>query len=301
MGTVLEEFLERLEQTNHPEEVRMSHDRLPEMFTEYLSLKKIRGVIRLITACHDAMVKKVLSCTQREMEREGKKTPDIPYCWVVMGSGGRNEQTFHTDQDYGLIYEQTSSEELEAIECYFEEFAERAVIALEQAGYPLCTGFVMPVNPRWRGELNVWCDRFEGYFDYPNWEHVRYLLIASDMRPLFGNMDLGERLRTWLIERMKNAEFVLWQVAAHEREHGVALDRFSRFRIDLSGPEKGRLNLKEGLYLQLVNILRLWSLKGGFTETESFARLEKLRESGIWPQEWGGGSRKLSRSFFFSV
>ena len=30
--------------------------------------------------------------------------PPAPYCWIVLGSEGRREQTFKTDQDNALIY-----------------------------------------------------------------------------------------------------------------------------------------------------------------------------------------------------
>jgi CBS domain-containing protein len=287
MVTVFKGLLEKLERTNDFAEIRQLHEGLPRMFSGDWFAENIQNGVRLITASHDAIVRKVLSEVQRGMERMGEFPPDVPFCWVVMGSGGRCEQTFFSDQDYGLVYAETSPTEREKIEHFFSVFAERAVRALEVAGYPFCEGFVMPVNPRWRGDFPLWMNRLDGYLAFPHWEHARYLLIASDLRPVYGNLNLGNMLRSWLIERLRLAKFVQWQAAFHEREHGVALRPFSRLRTDRSGPRKGRFNLKEGLYLPLVNGLRIWAIREGFAGTETFERLHMLRQRGVWTREWG--------------
>ena len=62
-------------------------------------------------------------------------------CLIVMGSEGRGEQTFRTDQDNGLILsEPVPDGDLEA-------FRADVFDALETCGFPPCPGEVMVRNP----------------------------------------------------------------------------------------------------------------------------------------------------------
>ena len=41
------------------------------------------------------------------LEDEGFGKPPVPYAFILFGSGGRSEQTLWSDQDNGLIYEES--------------------------------------------------------------------------------------------------------------------------------------------------------------------------------------------------
>ena len=57
-----------------------------------------------------------------------------------MGSEGRREQTFKTDQDNALIYADPAEEDRARASEYFEALAVFAQEALERCGYPACPG-----------------------------------------------------------------------------------------------------------------------------------------------------------------
>ena len=62
---------------------------------------------------------------------------------IVMGSEGRGEQTFRTDQDNGLILsEPVAAKDL-------AQFRAALFDALETCGFPPCPGEVMVRNPQW--------------------------------------------------------------------------------------------------------------------------------------------------------
>lgn len=288
----IRDFLLRIKETKHPDEIRVLQSQWMEQFGDDPVMDPIHDVVQGITICHDSMVKKVLEWTKHQLEQEGRQIPNVSFCWVTMGSGGRCEQTFHTDQDHALLYKSSGIGDEKTVEPYFALFAERAVAALERAGYPLCSGYVMSSNPRWRGSLQDFREKLTSYLSCPNWENVRYLLIASDMRPIYGNPSLGEEIRVWLVQQMSRSPFILWQVADHERSHDVALDSFGRLRTDRTGEYQGKLNLKEGLYLHLVNHIRLWTIAHGGAETQSFSRIQYLQEKDIWSCEWADQVRE---------
>ncbi|GAF21447.1 signal-transduction protein containing cAMP-binding and CBS domains [Bacillus sp. JCM 19047] len=64
-----------------------------------------------------------------------------PFAFFFMGSAGREEQLYQTDQDHGIIYDGE-----EACQRYFLFLGEEIVKALEDKGYERCTGGVMASN-----------------------------------------------------------------------------------------------------------------------------------------------------------
>ena len=69
-------------------------------------------------------------------------------CFFVMGSEGRGEQTFRTDQDNGLILAAPVPEK------DLVRFRADVFDALAQCGFPPCPGEVMVRNPVWSKTLD---------------------------------------------------------------------------------------------------------------------------------------------------
>jgi CBS domain-containing protein len=74
---------------------------------------KASHITRIITEINDRLLKKILEITE---SRFGP--PPLDYCWIVYGSEGRKEQTFKTDQDNAIIYEDPKDGGVDA-EAYF--------------------------------------------------------------------------------------------------------------------------------------------------------------------------------------
>jgi CBS domain-containing protein len=60
---------------------------------------KASHVTRVVAEVNDRLIVKILQFAGAKLG-----PPPVPYCWVVLGSEGRREQTFKTDQDNALIY-----------------------------------------------------------------------------------------------------------------------------------------------------------------------------------------------------
>ena len=61
---------------------------------------RMSHITRIVSEINDRLMAKVLEFAEAELG-----PPPLPYCWVVLGSEGRREQTFKTDQDNALIYQ----------------------------------------------------------------------------------------------------------------------------------------------------------------------------------------------------
>ncbi|MCT8137975.1 hypothetical protein H1D32_09525 [Anaerobacillus sp. CMMVII] len=145
-------------------------------------------VCELISNYNDKMHRQVIKLALREMKNEGFGTPPINYCFIVMGSQGRKEQAFSTDQDNGLIldnYEHLPNKQ--EIEDYFKTFAEKVNAGLLACGFPLCTGGVMAKNTKWRRSLQEWTSEVERWVKETDAEEIRDFTIFIDYRPIFGD------------------------------------------------------------------------------------------------------------------
>jgi CBS domain-containing protein len=117
-------------------------------FNSYQSLKKWKEeqiIYRYDTSAlnefHDLIMNAVISIALERLKIE--RSPSWKFAWFTMGSGGRMEQGFLSDQDHGLVFEPGEAE----AEAYFLQLGEEISKGLHAAGYPYCEGNVMSSNP----------------------------------------------------------------------------------------------------------------------------------------------------------
>ncbi|MBE3551523.1 MAG: hypothetical protein IMX06_01495 [Kyrpidia tusciae] len=269
---------------------RQLFDRIDEAGTPADLRRLHAAAIRTITdpgmlsTFHDRLFCRVVALAEKALERDGWGPAPARYCWLELGSGARREQMISTDQDNALVYDSPEGAE-PAVEGYFAEMARRVVGGLDDAGYPLCRGYVMAVNPRWRGTPEQWARRIQGYLDYPDWSNVRLLLIAADQRPACGDAGLGHRVRKGVVSALRDARYALWSAADHAWRVGrAALTALGRLRTGAE-ERQGMVDIKTGLYVPLVGSVRLWALRAGIEEPGTRERIEVLEKSGLWSAE----------------
>jgi CBS domain-containing protein len=234
------------------------------------------NITRIITEINDRLVQRIIEIAEKKCGR-----PPLPYCWIVFGSEGRKEQTFKTDQDNALIYEDPATPAAAAAaEEYFKRFSEFVNESLIQCGFPPCPGNYMAKNPQWRQPISVWKDYFADWINRPTPEAILHSVILFDFRPLAGELSLGERLRTHLSAMVKDKGIFLKYLANLTISLRPPLGFFRTFVVEKSGEHKDELNLKFSILAPLIDIVRLFSLEQGVAETSTLERLDVLRQQG---------------------
>lgn len=211
--------------------------------------------------------------------------PPVPFALLLFGSGGRREQAFVSDQDHGLIYRlpsQSGHEQTETIIDYFSELAAMLVAGLEEAGYPPCHGNVVCANKRWRHSLEGWHDQLDSWCADPTWENMRHLLMVCDARFIGGNLQLFQQFTLHLHRLLQKTPRLTERLVSNTLHHRVPLGWFGHIYKETHGKYQGAINIKNGLYLPLVNSIRLWALVHGSTATSTVERLCFLEQHGIW-------------------
>jgi len=234
---------------------------------------KASNITRIITEINDRLVRNILEIAERKYGR-----PPVEYCWIVLGSEGRKEQTFKTDQDNAIIYDNPASEKDEAeIRKYFSEFTGFVRDALVSCGFPLCPAGYMASNARWCQSSNSWKEYFSRWISNPTPEAVLLSLIFFDFRPIHGNLKLAEDLRVHLENNLKNQNIFFAKMAGVITKNRPPLGFFKSFIVEKSGEHKDELNLKLRGIGPLLDIARLFALERGIRETSTLERIKALR------------------------
>jgi CBS domain-containing protein len=233
------------------------------------------NITGMITEINDRLLRKVLQITERQFG-----PPPLPYCWIVFGSEGRKEQTYKTDQDNAIIYNDPISEQqAEAAGHYFSAFSVSVKDALLKCGFPLCHGDYMASNPKWRQPLAIWKEYFSQWIYTPTSEAILASCILFDFRPVYGNFTLADALREHLQKKLKNQDMFLKLMAQLTVKLRPPIGFFKSFIVEKNGEHKNKLNLKFTCLAPLVNIVRLFSLENNIRETSTLDRLRALRDN----------------------
>jgi CBS domain-containing protein len=232
---------------------------------------KAFNIARMITVLNDHILEKLLTLLIDELG-----APPQKFCWILMGSEGRKEQTFYTDQDNAIIYEYKDK----LAEEYFREFSKKAIGHLVKCGYPLCPGDIMASNPKWCQPFDVWKGYFNKWVCEPLADEIRNATIFFDLRPGYGSLELGRELREYITEITPDSRLFLYQLAIDALETGPPLTFFKNFIVEKDGEHRNHLDIKKRGIVPFVDFARLMSLACGIKETNTLDRLISLEQQG---------------------
>lgn len=235
---------------------------------------KANNITRMITILNDQILDRLLTLLIEEMG-----TPPVRFCWLLMGSEGRREQTFRTDQDNAIVFRVPQDDTArKAAEQYFRLFAEEAIKHLVQCGFPKCPGNIMATNPELRQDVNGWIKAFHQWMITPDPQEVLNSTIFFDFRCGYGDDNLDEKLRSYLVGEAPRQEIFQQHLARFCLSARPPLSFFKNFIVERNGEHKNSLNLKKTGLVPFVDFARLLALKYGIKESNTLGRLQLLQE-----------------------
>lgn len=196
-------------------------------------------------------------------------------CWLVMGSGGRFEQTLYSDQDNALIFTVPEGMSADQVREQLLPVALRVNHAMARCGFPLCKGNIMASNPRWCLSLEEWKGVFARWVDQGSPESLLRASIFFDFRSLTGQRRLAETLRNWLAQYARDNTRFLHQMAANALRNRPPLGMVRDFVLN----EANRLDLKLNGLAPFVDAARIFALAAGVAHTSTIQRLRLSAES----------------------
>ncbi|MCA0982810.1 DUF294 nucleotidyltransferase-like domain-containing protein [Halobacillus yeomjeoni] len=257
-------------------------------------------IAELITNYNDRIHKQIVQIAEDEMIAEGHGPPPINYCFLVMGSEGRKEQGFSTDQDNGMILsDYSNSRNKEQIDQYFLAFAKKINGMLDECGFPYCTGGIMAKEDKWRQQVSDWYKSVDRWIEKMDAEEVRDFTIFMDFRPIFGDYSLAYELKKHVTKRVQKSLNLHQLLMKDTLRFRVPLQPFGR----ISGVGKKRtLNLKKSAIMQIVNAIRIYSMKYGIESINTINRLDSLAEQERFhPRDVENAKTALHRLMLFRL
>lgn len=229
-------------------------------------------VTRLISTLNDVLTQQIIRLETRDAE-----LGDMRWCFIEMGSAGRLEQTFSTDQDNGLIFEPPAGVTPDAVRERLLPIALRVNHALAECGIPLCRGGIMASNPRWCLSLVEWESRFADWINCTDQEALLNATIFFDFRAQSGDATLATELRRWLTSYVADNQRFLARMAQNAFTNEPPLGRFRDVLPTGDKEHPNSIDLKVNSITPFVDAGRILSLAAGVAATNT---AQRLRESG---------------------
>jgi PAS domain-containing protein len=222
-------------------------------------------VVLFVSKMADAICNRVVALILNDLA-----PPPVEFAVIQLGSAGRLEQTFATDQDNALIFADVPEFQFPEVQAYFLALGGRINEYLAAIGYTLCRGGVMAGNPRWCQPLSRWKDYFMKWTRSPGPEELLEMSIFFDLRFSTGSQVLVDSLREYILNDLKTNDIYFHHMA-------VAWKPFQPGRQFQSG---NSVNLKK-IQMPLTGLVRLYAMRHGISETTTIEKCMGLYRKGV--------------------
>ena len=239
----------------------------------------VAEVTRFISEKNDLLSRRII-----ELTMPAEAVP-VEYCWIVLGSEGRHEQTLHTDQDNAIIFAHREDQDPEELRSRLGPAARRVNECMALCGIPLCRGGIMAGNPQWCLSAAEWKERFARWIDRGDPHALLNATIFFDFRALHGAARLAVELREWLAARALGHSRFLLQMTQNALSNRPPLGLFGGFVLATHGGIPRTLDLKVNAVTPFVDAARIYSLATGVTQTSTVHRLRAAAAPARIPAE----------------
>jgi CBS domain-containing protein len=228
-------------------------------------------ITQIITLLNDHTVCRVIELTILE-----KGDPGVPFSWLCFGSEGRREQTLHTDQDNGILFEASDAAEAAAIRKKLLPLAQQINQSLAQCGFTLCKGNIMAGNPELCLSRSEWARRFAAFIREATPENLLASSIYFDLRVVWGDERSADQLRRGILDQVADNRLFQRMMADNALRQRPPVGRFREFVLARKGSEKATLDLKVQGLTPFVDGARLLALANGIEANNTLERLRQL-------------------------
>lgn len=268
-------FIQSVKLSNTTFELKEKWAKVPEFISSLLGRGVNAEIVnRIISTIADEILLRVIEGVIKEMP-----TPPAQFCFMVLGSEGRNEQTLATDQDNAIIYEDKANLQREAVRAYFLEFADQISTRLNNIGFKFCEGGFMAKNPKWCHSLSHWKRNYDSWIAEPSPEKVVQFSTFFDCKFVYGDKSLFDELHAHMEQCIGTAgPKFLFNLVSNTLKYELPLTLFKGIKT-FTRDEKKVFNIKHAMST-IVDMARMYALHHKVLENNTGLRLKKLNKLG---------------------
>ncbi|MBS2099292.1 DUF294 nucleotidyltransferase-like domain-containing protein [Carboxylicivirga linearis] len=268
-------FIQSVKLSNTTFELKEKWAKVPEFIESMLGRGVNAEIVnRIISTIADEILSRVINGVINEM-------PPAPaqFCFMVLGSEGRNEQTLATDQDNAIIYEDKANLQRETVRAYFLEFADRISSRLDDIGFKFCTGGFMAKNPKWCHSLSHWKRNYDSWIAEPAPDQVVKFSTFFDCRFVYGDESLFDELHQHMLDCIDKAPPKFsYNLVSNTLQYEVPLTVFKGIKTFVKNDKKV-FNIKHAMST-IVDMARMYALRYKIQDNNTGVRLKKLYQAG---------------------
>ncbi len=244
--------------------------RIPVLLRNMVARKaRADEVGRVLTAITDTMTRQLIAQAIASLGE-----PPLPFVWLAFGSQGRQEQSAKSDQDNGLLLDDSYSPERH--QDYFQALANYVCDGLNACGYRYCPGEVMASNGRWRQSLSDWQACFANWIVEPQPDALMHASIFFDMRAVYGADHLLKQLQNRVLQASKKNSIFLACLTENALKNTPPLGFFRQFVVERNGEHKNAFDMKLRGIMPITDIARIYALAAGVSEINTLKRLKAV-------------------------
>ena len=232
-------------------------DQAEDLLRDYLRAEtSMTLVARVVSEINDALIQRALALALDELERAGR-SPPCDFCWLALGSEGREEQLLRTDQDNALLWDDGGTNDEDGAQAYFLELGGRVVEYLVQSGFERCPGDVMASFAEWNRSLTRWKEQFHRWIVSPDPQATMRSNITFDFRPVGGQFELARRLKNYVLDEVKKDRAFLTFFAHAAVQNPPPLSFFRNEIVEKSGEHRSTFDIKGRAMMPLADAARV--------------------------------------------
>lgn len=275
-------LIREISRAKNGEDLRFIRDKAESLLQKYLFQEvSIAFISNIMSEINDSIIFRAIELALKQMEAEGFKQPKAAFCWLALGSEGREEQLLRTDQDNALIFEDVPKSKYQSTKDYYLQLSKKTTDILNECGFEYCPADMMASNPRWCLSLSEWKKQFDDWIYRPGAEEIMFTTIFFDYRPVYGNKDLAKALTDSIYHSISNQDIFLGFLAKNALQNPAPLSFFRNFMVERSGEHKDEFDIKARAMMPLTDAARLlilsakqYGLNNTFHRFDHMAKLE---------------------------
>ncbi len=176
---------------------------------------------------------------------------------------------------------------------YFAQLGDDVNKGLVRCGIGLDNNGVLAGNRQWRMSTRKWLATFDESMREPDESHLIRATVSFDFRSSAGGLTIAPQLTERMRAARHHAQFMRL-MARTATGYPVALGFRGQLATGHDGDPPGKIDLKRGAIIPLVNLVRFHALAGGVTISNTLDRIEAAASVGALDRGVGDG---LSEAF----
>jgi CBS domain-containing protein len=227
----------------------------------------------IVSVVADALVRRLLDLAIADAGE-----PPAPFAWLALGSLARREGVPSSDVDCAIAWDGDDRDP--AIRAYVRRVAVDVLDGLAACGLRADPKGATAAHPLFARSLDAWGEAIDGWFADPTQEKALILVsIVGDNRPVWGEHHAAPLAEHVVAARSRPA--LLRLLARFALSHRPPTGFLRDLVVEHSGEHKGRLDLKHGGLLPIVDLARWAGMAAGATSISTRERLRAARDAGV--------------------